>query len=95
MAARLPAPIFTPATKAAVGDHDENISFAEAEAACDAALGEALAGTGKTGAQLAAEARDAAIRAVRGSGRVRARRAASSLPTPSSSSASTRPARCT
>ena len=26
-AARLPAPIFTPATKAAVSDHDENISF--------------------------------------------------------------------
>jgi phosphoribosylaminoimidazole-succinocarboxamide synthase len=27
-ASRLPAPIFTPATKAAMGDHDENISFA-------------------------------------------------------------------
>ncbi len=26
-AQKLPAPIFTPATKAAVGDHDENISF--------------------------------------------------------------------
>jgi phosphoribosylaminoimidazole-succinocarboxamide synthase len=26
-AAKLPAPIFTPATKADVGDHDENISF--------------------------------------------------------------------
>ena len=26
-AARLPATIFTPATKAAVGDHDENVSF--------------------------------------------------------------------
>jgi phosphoribosylaminoimidazole-succinocarboxamide synthase len=26
---RLPAPIFTPATKAALGEHDENISFAE------------------------------------------------------------------
>ena len=26
-AARLPAPIFTPATKAAMGDHDENIDF--------------------------------------------------------------------
>jgi phosphoribosylaminoimidazole-succinocarboxamide synthase len=26
-AARLPEPIFTPATKAAVGDHDENISY--------------------------------------------------------------------
>jgi phosphoribosylaminoimidazole-succinocarboxamide synthase len=28
MASRLPAPIFTPATKAAMGDHDENIDFA-------------------------------------------------------------------
>lgn len=27
-ASRLPAPIFTPSTKAAVGDHDENIDFA-------------------------------------------------------------------
>ena len=26
---RLPAPIFTPATKAAVGEHDENVSFEE------------------------------------------------------------------
>ncbi|MBW7930575.1 MAG: phosphoribosylaminoimidazolesuccinocarboxamide synthase [Gammaproteobacteria bacterium] len=31
MAAQLPAPIFTPATKAAIGEHDENISFAEME----------------------------------------------------------------
>ncbi len=29
-AARLPTPLFTPATKAAVGDHDENIDFARA-----------------------------------------------------------------
>ena len=29
-AARLPTPVFTPATKAAVGDHDENIGFAAA-----------------------------------------------------------------
>ena len=29
-AARLPMPVFTPATKAAVGDHDENIGFAAA-----------------------------------------------------------------
>jgi phosphoribosylaminoimidazole-succinocarboxamide synthase len=28
MAAQLPEPIFTPATKAAAGDHDENIAFA-------------------------------------------------------------------
>lgn len=32
MAEQLPQPIFTPATKAEVGDHDENISF---EKACD------------------------------------------------------------
>ncbi len=31
MAAPLPEPLFTPATKAAIGDHDENISFAECE----------------------------------------------------------------
>jgi len=30
-AERLPRPIFTPATKAAVGDHDENISYKTAE----------------------------------------------------------------
>ncbi len=28
---RLPEPIFTPATKAAIGDHDENVSYAEVE----------------------------------------------------------------
>ncbi|CAA9325421.1 MAG: Phosphoribosylaminoimidazole-succinocarboxamide synthase [uncultured Frankineae bacterium] len=28
---RLPAPVFTPATKAAVGDHDENVPYAEVE----------------------------------------------------------------
>lgn len=32
LASKLPAPIFTPATKAAVGDHDENISFGQAAA---------------------------------------------------------------
>lgn len=32
LAAQLPEPIFTPATKAAVGDHDENIDFS---ATCD------------------------------------------------------------
>ncbi|MCC6847188.1 MAG: phosphoribosylaminoimidazolesuccinocarboxamide synthase [Deltaproteobacteria bacterium] len=36
---QLPAPVFTPSTKAAVGDHDENISF---EAAADL-VGRALA----------------------------------------------------
>ncbi len=31
LAERLPKPIFTPTTKAALGEHDENISFAETE----------------------------------------------------------------
>jgi phosphoribosylaminoimidazole-succinocarboxamide synthase len=44
---QLPAPIFTPSTKAAVGDHDENISFAQCEAI--------------VGAELAAKVRDTAI----------------------------------
>jgi phosphoribosylaminoimidazole-succinocarboxamide synthase len=44
---RLPEPIFTPATKAALGAHDENISFAET--------------TKLIGAELAARVRDAAI----------------------------------
>ncbi len=46
-AARLPEPIFTPSTKAAVGDHDENISFAQ----CEALIG----------VELAAKVRDTAI----------------------------------
>jgi phosphoribosylaminoimidazole-succinocarboxamide synthase len=44
----LPAPIFTPATKAAVGDHDENIRFDQLEALI--------------GATRAAQVRDTAIR---------------------------------
>jgi phosphoribosylaminoimidazole-succinocarboxamide synthase len=31
LAGKLPEPIFTPATKAEIGEHDENISFAEVE----------------------------------------------------------------
>jgi phosphoribosylaminoimidazole-succinocarboxamide synthase len=31
LAARLPEPLFTPATKAAVGEHDENIAYPEVE----------------------------------------------------------------
>ncbi|MCB1886784.1 MAG: phosphoribosylaminoimidazolesuccinocarboxamide synthase [Rhodocyclaceae bacterium] len=53
-AARLETPVFTPATKAAVGDHDENVSFEVASARC----GEAL----PDGQALAAQARDAALR---------------------------------
>ncbi|MBV8660493.1 MAG: phosphoribosylaminoimidazolesuccinocarboxamide synthase, partial [Burkholderiales bacterium] len=47
-AAKLPQPIFTPSTKAAVGDHDENISFDEL--------------AGKIGIELANKVRDTAIR---------------------------------
>lgn len=38
LASKLPEPIFTPSTKAAVGDHDENISFKE----CTNIIGEEL-----------------------------------------------------
>jgi len=60
--ARLPQPIFTPATKAAIGEHDENISAAAAGAHCAAHLSAALYGTGKNGAQLLEEARRIALR---------------------------------
>jgi phosphoribosylaminoimidazole-succinocarboxamide synthase len=46
-ASKLPKPIFTPSTKAAVGDHDENISYAR----CEEIIG----------ADLAAKVRDTAI----------------------------------
>ena len=45
---KLAEPIFTPSTKAAIGDHDENISYAEVEAL--------------VGAELAAKVRKIAIR---------------------------------
>ncbi|MES2770417.1 MAG: phosphoribosylaminoimidazolesuccinocarboxamide synthase [Pseudomonadota bacterium] len=61
LAARLPEPIFTPASKAEVGAHDENIAFATAQSDCAAALSQALYGTGKNGATLADEARQAAL----------------------------------
>ncbi|NTV97067.1 MAG: phosphoribosylaminoimidazolesuccinocarboxamide synthase [Thiobacillus sp.] len=44
---KLPEPLFTPSTKAAVGEHDENIDYA----ACEQLLG----------AEMAAKVRDAAI----------------------------------
>ncbi len=47
LASRLPAPIFTPATKAPAGQHDENITFAEVEKLI--------------GAPLAARVRDTAV----------------------------------
>jgi len=47
LAERLPQPIFTPASKAPVGQHDENISFAEVESLI--------------GARLAAQIRDTSL----------------------------------
>lgn len=47
-ASKLPQPIFTPSTKAAVGDHDENISFEQM--------------VDKIGRELAEKVRDTAIR---------------------------------
>ena len=41
-AARLPEPIFTPAAKAAVGEHDENISFAQMVAMIGSDLAEQI-----------------------------------------------------
>jgi len=60
LAAKLPEPIFTPATKAEEG-HDENISFEQAQTECAAALSGILQGTGRNGADIATEARNAAI----------------------------------
>jgi phosphoribosylaminoimidazole-succinocarboxamide synthase len=57
MAQKLPQPIFTPATKADIGEHDENISFEEAQVHCAKVLGAAF-----DGASLAAQAKDVALR---------------------------------
>ena len=45
LAARLPAPIFTPATKAGAGEHDENISFTQVEKLIGTALAAAVRDT--------------------------------------------------
>jgi hypothetical protein len=47
MAQKLPQPIFTPATKADIGEHDENISFEASQAHCAKVLAEALYGTAR------------------------------------------------
>ena len=73
-AQKLPQPIFTPATKAAVGDHDENISFDEAAR--------------RVGHELADARARYLAGAVPTSRHCMPRRAASSSPTPSSSSGS-------
>jgi len=45
MAEKLPQPIFTPATKAALGTHDENIAFEQLAATVGAALAEDMRAT--------------------------------------------------
>jgi phosphoribosylaminoimidazole-succinocarboxamide synthase len=44
-ASQLPEPIFTPATKAAVGDHDENLSFEQAAALIGSEMAEKVRAT--------------------------------------------------
>ncbi|EXI76451.1 MAG TPA: phosphoribosylaminoimidazolesuccinocarboxamide synthase [Candidatus Accumulibacter phosphatis] len=61
LASRLPQPIFTPATKAAIGDHDENVAFERAAAECARALADLLPATGRSGEDIASQARTAAI----------------------------------
>ena len=84
-ASRLPEPIFTPATKAAMGEHDENVSFEQI--------------TETIGAESAEALRDLTLRSTRGPSRSPAS-AASSWRTPSSSSVrgptarSSSPTRC-
>jgi phosphoribosylaminoimidazole-succinocarboxamide synthase len=55
LAQRLPAPLFTPATKAEVGAHDENISFAEVSAQIGAPLAEQVRSTSLALYQFAAD----------------------------------------
>lgn len=59
-ASPLPEPIFTPATKAEMGDHDENIDFARM--------------TAIVGADLAAQVRDTSIRLYRAAAEIAARK---------------------
>jgi phosphoribosylaminoimidazole-succinocarboxamide synthase len=79
MAGELPQPIFTPSTKAAVGDHDENISFDRA--------------VELVGADLAEQCARPTL-ALYDHARITPQRAASSSPTPSSNSAWTRTVPC-
>jgi phosphoribosylaminoimidazole-succinocarboxamide synthase len=74
-------PIFTPSTKAAVGDHDENIDFATA--------------VDLVGRERAEQVRDATLALYAFRPRLRRQRAGSSWPIPSSSSAPMPTASCT
>ena len=73
----LPEPIFTPTTKAPLGEHDQPMTYAQVEA--------------EVGADLAARVRELTTRILRARQRGRRPSAASCWPTPRSSSASTTP----
>ena len=81
---RLPEPIFTPTTKAPVGEHDEFLTFADVEALVGAATAERLRALTlavyRRGAELAAAQRDPRRRHEAGV-RPRRRRARSCSPT--------------
>jgi len=55
LAARLPQPLFTPATKAKLGDHDENIPFGQVAALIGPVLAAAVRDTALTLYRFAAE----------------------------------------
>ncbi len=57
-AAKLPVPVFTPSSKAAVGEHDENISIAQVEALIGVELAKQVA---KVAIQLYSEAAEYAL----------------------------------
>jgi phosphoribosylaminoimidazole-succinocarboxamide synthase len=57
-AAKLPAPLFTPSSKAAVGEHDENISIAQVEAIIGKDMAQQVA---KVAIQLYSEAAEYAL----------------------------------
>jgi phosphoribosylaminoimidazole-succinocarboxamide synthase len=68
---RLPEPIFTPATKAEQGDHDENITF---DGMIDHVAGSFLGGNAKAAGGLAEGIRDRALRLYAYASAVAARR---------------------
>ncbi|MCM8596729.1 phosphoribosylaminoimidazolesuccinocarboxamide synthase [Accumulibacter sp.] len=61
LASRLCEPIFTPATKATIGEHDQNISFGQAQAACAAAFADISPAPGLRSEGIADQVRRVAI----------------------------------
>jgi len=57
LAEKLPDPVFTPATRTEQGEHDENISFEQAQYRCSVALSEILSGTEKDDSEIILQAK--------------------------------------